>query len=267
MCLFALMFFYSSPPSPTEAPQQQHAEKNEPKQNGREADNSIWKKARSDPVAFFTLWLVVFTAVLSGVGVIQLRLLTRAETVAEKSANAAKESADAARDAVSLSANTAERQLRAYVYAMPYRAFNIDKVGYPAQTYTIIGNKGSTFAHKVERSVGITLLRGPVPERFEDLGAMQREEGVFPLAPGAEGFVIRALHILSEDELAALMTPTGDLRLCAFGKITYEDAFGKRHGTTFCHVYFGPERLDRGNNQFGYEHWQAKFCDRHNEAD
>jgi hypothetical protein len=72
---------------------------------------------------------------------------------------------------------------------------------------------------------------------------------------------------LSPDELAKLMTPTGELRFYTFGKIAYNDEFGAPHTTTFCHVYFGPERLDRGNNQFAYESWQAKFCDRHNEAD
>jgi hypothetical protein len=50
----------------------------------------------TDPIAFFTLWLVIFTAVLSGVGVIQLELLGRTETVSEKSAAVAKKAADVA---------------------------------------------------------------------------------------------------------------------------------------------------------------------------
>ena len=141
--------------------------------------------------------------------------------------------------------STSERQLRAYVFAAPYRAFNIDSQGAVAQVYTIVGSKGSTFARKVERSVGISILSGPVPEKFEDLGPLRREEGVFVLAPGAEGFVIQNLHVLSADELAKLMTPKGELRIYAFGKITYEDAFGGRHTTTFCHAYFGPASVQR----------------------
>jgi hypothetical protein len=93
-CLFVLTFLYASPIASTDSPQQQHAEKNEPEKNNSETYKSFWERARTDPVSFFTLWLVVFTAVLSGVGVVQLKLLMRAETVAEKSANAAKESAD-----------------------------------------------------------------------------------------------------------------------------------------------------------------------------
>jgi hypothetical protein len=164
-----------------------------------------------------------------------------------------------------ISRQTARRQLRAYVFARPHRAFNVDDRNVTAQVYTIIGNKGSTFAHKVERSVGICILPGPVPERFEDLGPLMREEGVLDLAPGVEGVVIRNLHPLSEDELAKVMTEEGKLRIYAFGKIIYQDAFGKRHTTTFCHAYYGQERL-AFNAGFAYADWQAKYCDRHNEA-
>jgi hypothetical protein len=160
---------------------------------------------------------------------------------------------------------TAERQLRAYVYAAPFRAFNIDASGNVAQVYTTIGSKGSTFATRVERWVGVNLLSGAVPEKFEDLGTLKREEGVMVLAPGADGFVIRNFRKLSVEELRKLMTPDGELRLYAFGKITYRDAFGEGHQTTFCHVYFGPERLPF-NGGFAYESWQAKFCDLHNDA-
>jgi hypothetical protein len=126
----------------------------------------------------------------------------------------------ATRNLVTDAERTAKRQLRAYVYAAPYRAFNIDNSGATAQIYTIIGSKGSTFAHNVQRWVGINLLAGHVPERFEDFGTLKREEGAYVLAPGADGFVIQTLRTLSADELAKLMTPTGELRFYAFGKIT-----------------------------------------------
>jgi hypothetical protein len=157
--------------------------------------------------------------------------------------------------------------LRAYVHAVPYRAFNIDESGAPVQTYTIIVNKGATSARNVQQWGGINLFKGSVPERFEDLGDLIREEGKFVLPPDGQGFIIRALRPITKEELGALRTPTGDLRLCAFGKITYEDEFGAFHWTIYCHVYFGPERLDRGNGQYAFEQWQAKFTDYHNETD
>ena len=171
----------------------------------------------------------------------------------------------ATRDLVVGAEKTAERQLRAYVYASPYRAFHIDNLGGVVQIYTIIGSKGSTFAHQVERSVGVNLLPGPVPEKFEDLGSLKREEGALVLAPGAQSFVIQNFRVITADELAKIMTPNGDLRIYAFGKITYKDAFGKPRQTTFCYAYFGPERLPFGSG-FAFEHWQAKSCDRHNNA-
>ena len=96
ICLIALMFFYGSPPASSESPQQQNAEENKAVKNQGEAEKPFWEKATTDPVAAFTLFLVIFTAVLSAVGVIQLKMLVRAETLAEKSAQAAKDSAEAA---------------------------------------------------------------------------------------------------------------------------------------------------------------------------
>jgi hypothetical protein len=161
---------------------------------------------------------------------------------------------------------SSERTLRAYVFAAPGRAYNIDTSGTPAQVYTIIGSKGSTFAQNVERRVGINLLPSPVPNNFADLGPLKREEGVLVLAPGANSVVVQNFRPLTAEELAKIMTPNGDLRIYAFGKITYDDAFGWSHQTTFCHAYFGRERLPF-NGGFAYDDWQAKSCDRHNSAD
>jgi hypothetical protein len=161
---------------------------------------------------------------------------------------------------------SSQRQLRAYVYASPYRAFNIDDRHNIAQIYTTIGSKGSTFAHNVERSAGINLLAGPVPVRFSDLGPLKRIEGKLDIPPRGETFVIQNFRALTSNELAGLMTTEGILRLYAFGRITYTDEFGYAHSTTFCHAYFGPERLPIDGG-FAYESWQAKYCDRHNETD
>jgi hypothetical protein len=99
VALIGMMVLYSSQPT-QEPTYQQSAEKHDAGQHAGERDKSFWQRVTKDPVAFFTMWLVIFTAVLSGVAVVQLKLLGRAETVAEKSANAAKESADVARQAL-----------------------------------------------------------------------------------------------------------------------------------------------------------------------
>jgi hypothetical protein len=159
-----------------------------------------------------------------------------------------------------------QRQLRAYVYASPYRAFNIDDRGLVAQAYTTIGSKGSTFAHDVERSVGVNLLPSPTPAKFADLGAVSRVEGRLVIPPGGENVAIQNFRVLTKDELAALMTPEGKLRLYIFGKITYKDEFGWPHWTMFCYGYFGPERL-QWQDGYAYDQSQAKYCDNFNETD
>jgi hypothetical protein len=80
------------------------------------------------------LALVVLTAILAG-ATIFLYLATR--------------------NLVTDAEQTAKRQL-------------LDNSGATAQIYTIIGSKGSTFARNVQRWVGINLLAGPIPERFEE---------------------------------------------------------------------------------------------------
>jgi hypothetical protein len=67
---------------------------------------------------------------------------------------------------VYISRDTARRQLRSYVVAKPYRAFNIDERGMVTQVYTTIANVGGTFARNVERSVGVSIRSEPVPEKF-----------------------------------------------------------------------------------------------------
>jgi hypothetical protein len=121
ICLIALMFFYGSPSSAPQSPQQQHSEENKAVEHHSEAEKPFWEKATTDPVAAFTLFLVIFTAILSAVGVIQLKMLTRAETVSEKTAQAAKDSADAANKAAVVAEKTLIAGQRAWI--------RIDEIG------------------------------------------------------------------------------------------------------------------------------------------
>jgi len=64
---------------------------------GKEDRKSFWERTTDDPVAAFTAALVLFTAVLAGVSMIQVRFLIRADETARIAATAAKRSADAVR--------------------------------------------------------------------------------------------------------------------------------------------------------------------------
>jgi len=61
---------------------------------GKEDRKSFWEKTTDDPVAAFTAALVLFTAVLAGVSMIQVRFLIRADETSRIAAIAAKRSAD-----------------------------------------------------------------------------------------------------------------------------------------------------------------------------
>ncbi len=65
--------------------------------HGKEDRKSFWERTTDDPVAAFTAALVLFTAVLAGVSMIQVRFLIRADETARIAATAAKRSADAVR--------------------------------------------------------------------------------------------------------------------------------------------------------------------------
>ncbi len=80
----------------TEQPQQYNAEKDE----NRKPAESFWQRPTEDPVAFFTLWIAAFTALLVLVSAFQIGFLIRADDTAATSAQAAKKAADAASNSV-----------------------------------------------------------------------------------------------------------------------------------------------------------------------
>ena len=73
----------------TQGHSQQQPERIQPESN---APESFWKKTASDPIAVYTLALVVFTAVLASVSIVQVYFLTRADKTARISAEATRAS-------------------------------------------------------------------------------------------------------------------------------------------------------------------------------
>ncbi|MGO9234793.1 MAG: hypothetical protein ACLP4V_12210 [Methylocella sp.] len=133
--LIGLIVFYSSQSYQPE--QQQYSEQLETKEIKGEAGKSLWQRTTEDPVAFFTFWLVVFTAVLSVVAVLQIKFLTRAENIATAPAEAAKQSA-----------NVAERTLteleRPYIFVDIPKFVPSQFEGRPPVVQYILKNHGRT---------------------------------------------------------------------------------------------------------------------------
>ena len=65
------------------------------KHNQGKDPETLWERTTSDPIAFYTLWLTAFTAVLALASIWQGRLLIRADRTANMAANAALTTAQA----------------------------------------------------------------------------------------------------------------------------------------------------------------------------
>ncbi|MGA7384755.1 MAG: hypothetical protein WBW81_08730 [Methylocella sp.] len=136
VALFCLIILYSSQPS-SEPKQQQSSEKYETGQNKRELRESFWQRTTQDPIAFFTLWLAIFTMILSAVAVLQIKFLVRGEGIADKTAQAAKDSADVAK-------RTFTELERPYIFIDPPKFVPSPINGNPANVQYLLKNYGRT---------------------------------------------------------------------------------------------------------------------------
>jgi len=167
---------------------------------------------------------------------------------------------------VEVARDTASRELRAYVYAVPGRVFHIDGESGSLQAYVGIKNSGQTFAHDVERSVGVSVFGSEIPDEVSSL--MVRERGKFVIGPNGSHVFYRNGDKLTPVEAKQVRKLDGK-RIYVIGTIAYRDVWGKSHTTDFCFMYYGAE--DEAHPTLGmgrfYQGWQGKYCDKHNKAD
>jgi hypothetical protein len=244
---------------------QQHSEKNEPKKYNGETDKSIWEKARTDPVAFFTLWLVIFTAVLSGVSVIQLKLLVRGETVAEKSANAANKSAEIAERAL-----IAGQRAFVSVSFEPSGNQDLETGKITFWNFTPIWyNAGDTPTRNMQNHISSKTFDGPLSSEwdFPDLlAATAPPEDRLPTPIGAapKGAVRgQTVGGISIDHMREIIAETKQLYM--WGWASYNDVFPRTpmHVTRFAvQILVGGDPTDNKKISFVF-----KFIRRYNCSD
>jgi hypothetical protein len=154
--------YYSSPPPIYPSEQQPAAQATEKQPHEKQHTFSgLINFLFPDAISIFTFWLVVATIVLGIIAYVQIDFLRRAEGISAKIAQAAKDSAEAAKDAVTLSDKTAERQLRAYVFIS--KAEISDIMSNQNLTAKIaVRNFGQTPAYDVETSIGIQTAQFPL---------------------------------------------------------------------------------------------------------
>jgi hypothetical protein len=235
----ALPFFHSAPSySQAVGHAAQHASNIDSTQKPKEP---FWERATDDPVAVFTLALVVFTFVLA-ISTIGLWIVTwlagrRQARDMQGAIREAARSAEAAQKAVELSDKTAERQLRAYLYvdAQEIRKFGFDEI---PEAWTSLKNSGATPAFELERAAKLMYTTHPA----EEFPALEWGGAKAYLAPHGEVFFgpISLPRALTAAESANVIAGTHALYL--FGKIRYIDAFQKRRLIEFRSFF-------RGNGQ------------------
>jgi hypothetical protein len=179
-------------------------------------ENSPWL----DPISIFTGLLVL-------VGGGQVWFLYQTNKGTQKTAEAAKQSADAV-----------VGQLRAYVFIDAYeiRNFGTDK---PLEGWMMLKNSGSTPAHDLERSAKLFYSPYPAVEFPE----IDWPGGKGYLAPGGEVFFgpIPLPRALTPEENERIIAGTHAVYL--FGKIRYTDVFKHQRNITFRSLYRAP--MDR----------------------
>jgi hypothetical protein len=233
----------------------------------READKSKrWWFNQRAPIDRFTGWLVTWTFLLFIATVINAGVLWKTDSTlhdtlleTKKSADAAEDSANAAKAAVELSDKTAERQLRAYI--------NVE-------TTNLSWNKGVATVAVSVRNAGQTPASGMV---FRGIIATNDDIPLGAMLPSSFGDA-PANFIVGDQDVAKVTRILGQGReetftivssgapfikkpppktkfprkLFVIGAIYYNDIFGKPRHTRFCVYYLSPE--------------VGGYCTQHNDA-
>jgi hypothetical protein len=215
-----------SPPTEQQAPQAQEIR-----------GTSLWDRWFPDPIAVYTLFLAIFTMVLALGGLIQLNFLNRAEGLALKNANAAKDAADTARDAL-IAANRAWVEVKIEVgspitynvnglnLALKYHLKNIGRS--PATNIFVNANM-------LAPAIGIDEPFDPMSElnKIIDRTKAQPRAGSIALFPDEQGTFIVTTGI-NADELKRLTQKAKFITPYVIGTVEYRMGLDtKVHQTGF----------------------------------
>jgi hypothetical protein len=210
--------------APTDSEKRQCEESAAKTGHKAEECKTLWERTTSDPVAFFTFWLVVFTGGLGGCTIMLWlageRQLRHAET-------------------------TAKRQLRSYVMSEGTDVKGGLTAAEPEFVVTI-KNSGQTPAYKVKSWVCLVISHDlSVPQTFKRPDGFPQAVSV--VAPGGDfRLSARSPRAFTHTELDGLTK--GTVAIYVFGEVAYNDVFGEGHTTQYrymCGSFVGVSRDDR----------------------
>lgn len=176
-----------------------------------------------------------------------------AAQIARESAFASERAADSAEQSVAIAADSAQRQLRAYVSNVATAARGFGRNFHFEATVTIT-NSGQTPAHDVTIKLAIVVATEPFADfEINVIGPLSKSH----LAAGAQLTPFHRLEDrLDEANYQAILAGTKTLYL--FGEVDYLDVFNKPHKTRF--------RFFLGKDQMKHAQPVLSVCPEGNEA-
>lgn len=231
-------------------------------------------------LASYTLWLVIFTAMLAastiGLWLVTAKTLRHAKNEAwmnarnmRASISAANVSAQAAVDALTHARESSERELRAYVMhfsADLFYAGNLPKnpkVNWTEQAAVslVIKNEGLTPAYKLKHWAYVDVA--PITDESRMCVIPGPALAIRPLMLGRNGSATAYRWLnrpISPEERAGI--GSGTHAIYAYGRIEYIDAFGKPRWTNYKLSYNNASWPPLGKNPMA-----MNFCSDGNDAD
>ena len=210
-------------------PQQQYQQQTSHQEGDKKGNDVSDAQSGEDALAIYTLWLVIFTAILAsstiGLWIVTWLTLRHARTDAQRQAiqmrsaiNAASSSAAWAEENLRESKVSSERQLRAYIGIISTSA-RLDIANFRGNL--TIANRGRTPAHNVRGFGGVRFGVRYDPSWEGELRPFGAR-GYMP--PGAE----LIFKIVEKTTDLGKSAPNDGIQrtMFVFGKIEFDDAFG-----------------------------------------
>jgi hypothetical protein len=244
MALFAMGFVLGSSQYSGQPTQSQSPEKTNGPESKNEQQEPWGQRAVTDPIAVFTLCLVIVGAFQVGLFYVQLKIIREsladakiAADAATKAADAAQQSATATTASVKLAGQTAKRQLRAYVFVDSARFEPPPAPNSPWYIRVTLRNFGQTPAYSVvvkcEKEICATKDENIIPPFSTNVAV--HPPAIMP--PGHPHLALLVCEELCNYQAWNSLVQAGK-NAYIWGHVDYIDAFAKRRFTTFysvCH--------------------------------
>jgi len=270
IAVFAMgMLFVRWPyPQPSAYQVSTAAAQSESKEKQSEGEPSGWAWLLKDAAGFFTFGLVAVGVGQAFLFFIQLSYMRvgmgdakLAAEAAKEAAATAKSQAEVARGTLKTMQDTAERQLRAYVFVESAQVVNvIDGTGSP-EAHVTIKNYGQTPAYELVNFSGFAIDEYPTPPTLnltiDDKKFGASGKTAMALGPGCESFSITPSQARPVPTEVRSEFISGTRIAYVYGEVRYKDVFGTERRTEYRLMMGGPAGV-RGSQLVG--------CDEGNKA-